>query len=173
MCVLLRRFAGGSPAFFGVEGTLWESLSSMLSIRPLQAEKIARLDALLEQVDLLVPELQLLPTAPDIVQILTDPATTTAYSDELNTASVIFHNRRTSEASLDDILMTGDAALRGFDAIADRLYHDYYIVKAPHHGTASHWSHWLSEIAASHILISNGSIRRVGKLHRNMWIYLR
>ena len=131
---------------------------------PLRAEGIAQLDALLEQIDALLPELHLLPTAPDVVQILTDPGTTAAYSDELNAASVIFHNRRTKEASLDDILMTGDAAPESFDAIAGRLYRDYYIVKAPHHGTASHWSHWLSEIAASHILISNGEYQKGGKI---------
>lgn len=98
---------------------------------PLRAEGIAQLDALLEQIDALLPELHLLPTAPDVVQILTDPGTTAAYSDELNAASVIFHNRRTKEASLDDILMTGDAAPESFDVIAGRLYRDYYIVKAP------------------------------------------
>ena len=48
--------------------------------------------------------------------------------------------------------------------IAGRLYRDYYIVKAPHHGTASHWSHWLAEISASHILISNGEYQKGGKI---------
>lgn len=131
---------------------------------PLTPEHITRLDALLDDVDAMIPELLLLPSAPDVVQILTDAVTRTAYSDELNAAGIIFHNRRTSEASLDDILMTGDATPESLDAVADRLYSDYYIIKAPHHGTASHWSHLLSELSSSHILISNGEYQKGGKI---------
>ena len=97
-------------------------------------------------------------------EILNRPVVRTAYADELNAASLVFHNRRTQEASLDDILMTGDAAPETFDAIADQLYPGYYILKAPHHGTASHWSHLFSELSADHILISTGDYDKGGKI---------
>ena len=49
-------------------------------------------------------------------------------------------------------------------AIAGQLYGGYYILKAPHHGTASHWSHLFSEISAEHILISSGGYDKGGKI---------
>lgn len=131
---------------------------------PLRQGDIDALTRTLDRVDGLIPALQLLPSAPDVVEILNRPTTRTAYSDQLNAAGVIFQNRRTSEASLDDILMTGDAAPESMDAVADRLYDNYYIIKAPHHGTASAWSHLFSEIGASHIVISNGDYRQGGMI---------
>jgi hypothetical protein len=131
---------------------------------PVRQEAIARVSAILNRIDELIPQLQLLPPAPDIAEILSRPSTRTAYSDELNAASVIFQNRRTQEASLDDILMTGDATPESMDAVADFLYDSYYIIKAPHHGTASAWSHLLNEISASHILISNGDYQQGGSI---------
>lgn len=131
---------------------------------PLQQENIDRMTALLNAIEDLIPQVQLLPSAPDITEILSQPTTLTAYSDELNAASIIFQNRRTREASLDDILMTGDATPGSMDAVADSLYDSYYIIKAPHHGTASAWSHWFTEIGASHIIISNGDYQQGGRI---------
>ena len=101
---------------------------------------------MLGQIEEMAPELGLLPPAPDIREILTRPVIETAYSDELNAASVVLQNHRTREASFDDILLTGDAAPETFDEIAPQLYENYYIFKAPHHGTASHWSHLFSTL---------------------------
>ena len=112
----------------------------------------------------LLSAVNLLPPAPDIQEILNRPVTKAAYTEELNAASVVFHNRRTQEASTDDILMTGDASPETLDALAELLYENYYIIKAPHHGTASHWSHLLSEISSSHILVSNGDYQKAGKI---------
>ncbi len=131
---------------------------------PLRQENIDRVSSILNSIEQLIPQLALLPAAQDIAEILTRPATQTAYSDELNAAGVIFQNRRTREASIDDILMTGDATPESMDAVAPSLYDSYYIIKAPHHGTASAWSHLLGEIGASHILISNGDYQSGGHI---------
>lgn len=131
---------------------------------PLNEQYVAKCVQLLSEIDELIPSVNLLPSAPDIQEILNRPATIAAYTEELNAASVIFHNHRTQEASTDDILMTGDASPETMDALANLLYEDYFIIKAPHHGTASHWSHLLSEISASHILISNGDYQKAGKI---------
>ena len=131
---------------------------------PLDAQAIAECTSLLVRIDELAAELNLLPPAPDIREILNRPVTRTAYADALNAASVVFHNRRTQEASLNDILMTGDAAPETFDAIADKLYAGYYILKTPHHGTASHWSHIFFELSAEHLLISSGGYDKGGKI---------
>lgn len=120
--------------------------------------------AVLGQIEEMAPELGLLPPAPDIREILTRPVIETAYSDELNAASVVLQNHRTREASFDDILLTGDAAPETFDEIAPQLYENYYIFKAPHHGTASHWSHLFSTLSAEHVLISNGDYDQGGRI---------
>jgi len=129
---------------------------------PLQQEKIDGITSILNSIEELIPQLLLLPPAPDIAEILSRPTTRAAYSNELNASGVIFQNRRTHEASLDDILMTGDATPESMDAVADLLYDNYYILKAPHHGTASAWSHLFTEIGASHIIISNGEYQQGG-----------
>lgn len=131
---------------------------------PLQQENIDRLMLTLSQIEELIPQLLLLPSAPDIAEILSRPTTLTAYSDQLNASGIVFQNHRTCEASFDDILMTGDATPETMDAIAGALYDHYYILKAPHHGTASAWSHLFSEISASHLLISNGDYRQGGMI---------
>ena len=131
---------------------------------PLDALRVAECSRLLAEIDALLPAVNLLPSAPDIQEILNRPVTKAAYTEELNAASVVFHNRRTQEASTDDILMTGDASPETLDALAELLYENYYIIKAPHHGTASHWSHLLSEISSSHILVSNGDYQQAGKI---------
>ena len=82
---------------------------------PLTEEAVSACTSLLLQIDELAPQLNLLPPAPDVREILNRPVVRTAYADELNAASLVFHNRRTQEASLDDILMTGDAAPETFE----------------------------------------------------------
>lgn len=131
---------------------------------PVREQAVANLTSIMEQIDAIIPELNLLPTVPDIVEILNRPVTRTAYSEAVNAASIIFHNHRSSEASYDDILMTGDATPDSMDVIGDRLYDGYYLIKAPHHGTASGWSHWFNEISAAHILISNGDYHAGGDI---------
>lgn len=128
-----------------------------------EAERsIGRLTDLLDKIEELSDSLQCLPTAPDIAEILSRPAVCSEYSVAQNMASVVFHNCRVSEASFNDILMTGDATPETFDEIAGDLYDGYYIVKAPHHGTAGSWSHVFDAIAMSHILISNGDYHAGG-----------
>ena len=127
-------------------------------------ELVTECAAVLGQIEEMAPELGLLPPAPDIREILTRPVIETAYSDELNAASVVLQNHRTREASFDDILLTGDAAPETFDEIAPQLYENYYIFKAPHHGTASHWSHLFSTLSAEHVLISNGDYDQGGRI---------
>lgn len=132
--------------------------------RPLREEQVAELSALLRRIRALVPQLFLLPAAADAAAILNDPATQAAYSDAINAASVIFQNRREREAGTEDILMTGDAPPESLKAVSDSLYDSYYILKAPHHGTASAFSPLLQEIGASHIIISNGEYRQGGQI---------
>lgn len=146
-------------AYIGCCKAFCEQNRADLNIREQAA---ARLNALLDRIDGIIPELNLLPAAPDIVEILNSPVTRKAYSEAVNAASVIFQNRRTSEASYDDILMTGDASPDSMDAVGEKLYDSYYLLKAPHHGTASGWSHWFGEISASHVLISNGDYHAGG-----------
>lgn len=131
---------------------------------PVRKQAVERLVSIMNKIDDIIPELNLLPTVPDIIEILNRPVTRTAYSEAANAASIIFQNHRTTEASYDDILMTGDAAPESMDAISDKLYGDYYLIKAPHHGTTSGWSHWFSEISASHVLISNGDYHAGGSI---------
>ncbi len=131
---------------------------------PLEQANIDRTAGILEEIEQLIPQLLLLPAAADIAEILSRQTTSAAYSEQLNAAGVIFQNRRTSEASLNDILMTGDAAPESMDAVAGQLYDHYYIIKAPHHGTASSWSHLFAEISAAHIIISNGDYKQGGMI---------
>ncbi len=124
---------------------------------PLEQTNINLIYTILDSIKAIIPQLLLLPPAVDIVEILCRPAVREAYDRELAAASVIFQNRRTSEASLDDILMTGAAAPESMDAVAGRLYGGYYVLKAPQHGAAGAWSHLFGEISASHIIICNGN----------------
>lgn len=148
--------------FMRLKGQFCAAYLACCKTAPLQQENIDRISTILNEIEALIPQLSLLPAAADIAEILSRPTTRSAYSDELNASGVIFQNRRTKEASLDDILMTGDATPESMDAVADLLYDSYYIIKAPHHGTASAWSHLFTEISASHIIISNGEYEQGG-----------
>ena len=69
---------------------------------------------------------------------------------------------RAGGASSADILMTGDVSGAVLSRLAPKLYDGYYAVKAPHHGTESHYSPVLGDIAAAHLLISNGDYHAGG-----------
>ncbi len=110
--------------------------------------------SLLSQLPALREELSSMPFAPDIREILNRPVTRNAYSWETDGASLVLHNRRTMEASLDDILLTGDATPETMDRVSEKLYEGYFLVKVPGRGLSSHWSHVFGEIACQHLLIS-------------------
>ncbi len=127
-------------------------------------ESMDRLEDYLGRLEELSEDLQKLPASQDVIEVLSRPSVRNEYSQQQNTASVVFHNNRRQEASYDDILMTGDATPETFDAIAEDLYDGYYIFKAPHHGTSGSWSHIFQDIAKSHILISNGDYHAAGMI---------
>lgn len=118
----------------------------------------------LDELEGLKEELNLSPAAHDVRDILGDPLHAAAYSNCSNAASVIFQNVREKEASCEDILMTGDATPETLLELMDDLYDGYYILKAPHHGTASGYSTLFSEMSAAHILISNGEYHAGGAI---------
>lgn len=123
---------------------------------PLQPENAALLRDLLMQADALRASLLFIPNTEKIIALLSAQETQDLYSQALNAASVVFQNIRTGAPGFEDILMTGDAPPETLQAVSGRLHDGYYILKAPHHGTESAWSPLLEEIAAEHILISNG-----------------
>lgn len=153
-----------AQVFLELKQRLCDAYLACCKHAPLREEDLDRMNAILLEMEDKAPAFNLLPPAPDIVEILTRPVTLNAYSDELNASGFIFHNKRVTQASLDDLLMTGDATPDSMDAVAEKLYTDYYILKAPHHGTAGHWSHLFSEISASHVLISNGDYHKAGQV---------
>ncbi|MFR8003799.1 MAG: hypothetical protein ACLU62_12915, partial [Hydrogeniiclostridium sp.] len=112
---------------------------------------------LLAQLPVLREELSTMPFAPDVREILNRPVTRSAYRWEADGASLVFHNRRVMEASLDDILLTGDATPETMDRISSKLYEGYFAVKVPGRGLPSHWSHVFGEISCQHFLISGPS----------------
>lgn len=131
---------------------------------PIAADALNKMTVALERITDLIPQLLLLPCAAEAVEILNNPVTQTAYSDTLNAAGLIFQNLRDREAGTDDILMTGDAPPEILETVADRLYDGYYVLKAPHHGTASAYSPLIADMGVSHILISNGEYRQGGQI---------
>lgn len=104
----------------------------------------------------MIPALHLLPVAQDIADLFCSQSSSMAYHHEVNAASVIFQNCSDGTLSYQDILMTGDAAPISLDTVAGSLRDNYYMVKAPHHGTRSGWWPGLEDIGISHVLISNG-----------------
>ena len=104
------------------------------------------------------------PAAPDIREILARPVLRTLYTETLNDLSLVFHNVRAGGASSADILMTGDVSGAVLSRLAPKLYDGYYAVKAPHHGTESHYSPVLGDIVSAHLLISNGDYHAGGEI---------
>lgn len=105
----------------------------------------------------MIPSLHLLSVAQTVADLFCSQTSSMAYNHEVNGASLIFQNCSDGTLSYQDILMTGDAAPFSLDTVAPMLRDNYYIVKAPHHGTHSGWWPKLEEIGISHILISNGT----------------
>lgn len=118
----------------------------------------------LEELEHLKEELNLSPAASDIREILENPLNTAAYSDCVNAASLVFQNVRVGSPSAQDILMTGDVTPSSLLELEDRLYDGYFILKAPHHGTASGYCSLFSDMSAAHILISNGEYHAGGAI---------
>lgn len=118
-----------------------------------------RYTALLQKLPAMRETLAGMPLAQDIREILNRPVTRNAFRQEMNGASLVFHNRRIVEATLDDILFTGDATPETMDQLADKLYDGYFAVKVPGKGLPSYWSHVLGEISCQHLLISGSSYR--------------
>ena len=117
---------------------------------------------MLKDLEALREELNHTPEAHDAREILLNPLNAGAYTAGVNGASVVFHNARKSGPSEQDILMTGDASPETLLEIMDQLYDGYYILKAPHHGTASGYSNLFADMSAAHILISNGEYHAGG-----------
>lgn len=123
---------------------------------PVSSADASRTLAVLNRIDDLAPSLWHLPAAVDVRAILENQSVREAYSNQVNAASIVFQNCRDTEDATDDILMTGDATPETIAAVEPSLYHDYYILKAPHHGTASAVSLVLTGLSAAHVLISCG-----------------
>lgn len=115
-----------------------------------------------EELEALRETLSATPQAHDVQEILLSPLVLEAYTTGANAASVIYQNVRTREASLDDLLMTGDCTPESIAAIWEDLYDSYYVLKAPHHGTAAGYSSLFPDLGISHILISNGDYHAGG-----------
>lgn len=103
------------------------------------------------------------PAAPDIQDILNQSVVRNVYTETQNDLSLVFHNRRSRGPSNLDILMTGDVSDEVLRRISGKLFDGYYIVKAPHHGTESHFSNVIGDLAVAHLLISNGDYHAGGR----------
>ena len=123
---------------------------------------LEHLNSVLEELEALREELNLTPEAHDVREALEDPINAGAYTSAVNGASVVFHNRRRKGPSEQDILLTGDATPETLLEIMDQLYDGYFILKAPHHGTASGYSTLFRDMSAAHLLISNGEYHAGG-----------
>lgn len=121
------------------------------------------LDDLWARLEAMRGEISASPAAPDIREILDRPVLRNLYTETQNDLSLVFHNLRTG-ASNADILMTGDVSDTVLARLAPKLYDGYYAVKAPHHGTESHYSAVLGDLAIAHLLISNGDYHAGGEI---------
>ncbi len=104
------------------------------------------------------------PAAPDIREILDHPVLRTLYAETLNDLSLVFHNVRVRGPGNADVLMTGDVSDAVLTRLSPKLYDGYYAVKAPHHGTESHYASVLGDLAIAHLLISNGDYHAGGEI---------
>lgn len=86
------------------------------------------------------------------------------YSEAINMLSIVFHNKRQAGNSGFDILMTGDAPEKLAACFEHRLYGEYNIVKAPHHGTESYYWEIFSHMGINHMIISNGEYSPGGNI---------
>ena len=125
---------------------------------------LEHLNQILEDLEALREELGHTPQAHDVREALLSPLNAGAYTGDVNGASVVFQNVRTSGPSEQDLLMTGDATPETLVEIMDKLYDGYYLLKAPHHGTASGYSTLFADMSAAHLLISNGEYHAGGAI---------
>lgn len=125
---------------------------------------LEQLENALGELESLKEDLNLSPAAHRVREILEDPLNSTAYSNSGNAASVVFQNLRPGGPGPDDLLMTGDATPETLAELSDRLYDGYFILKAPHHGTASSYSSLFADMSAAHLLISNGEYHAGGAI---------
>ena len=132
-------------------------------------ENIEKYGHLLEEILAMKEEFCSMPFAPDLREILSREVNRLAFSQELDGAGLIFQNARHAAASLDDILMMGDATPETLDRISSQLYENYFIVKAPAGGRQEFWSHVLGEISCQHILVSrDGEAAAVAEEYREL-----
>ena len=117
-----------------------------------------------ERLETMRGEINRSPAAPDIREILARPIVRNLYTETQNDLSLVFHNLRAHGPSTDDLLMTGDVSDTVLARLAPKLFDGYYAVKAPHHGTESHFSPVIGELAAAHLLISNGDYHAGGEI---------
>ncbi|WP_326975528.1 hypothetical protein [Caproicibacter sp. BJN0012] len=140
--------------FLGLRERFCAAYRLMVSSAPVREEEAEETRELYERIRALTPELLLLPCAGAAADLLADGKTREAYSGALNAACAVFQNVRRGGPGKDDILMTGDATPESLLAASARMYDGYAVLKAPHHGTAGYF--FPLEVAADHILISNG-----------------
>lgn len=160
-----RRFFQVKNALLSAYQQCCQAFSARKRTAPaLRHEAMALYLSLLAELEALKPQLLLSPQAHDVLAILNDPATAQAFSDAANAMSVVFQNRRTGAPGLQDILMTGDAPPQVLTDLQDVLYDGYYVLKAPHHGTASGYAPLFEGMSFSHVLISNGHYQNGGAI---------
>jgi len=126
-----------------------------------KSEAITDLKWVLEQIDDLIYDLNGLPVAQDVAELVGSQKARIYFAKELNGASVVFQNVQQTEwlypkHTRQDLLFTGDATPKTMAQISELLHAHYYAVKAPHHGTESEWWDGWRNIEIDHILISNG-----------------
>lgn len=105
--------------------------------------------------------LEFLPIAETVRALLCDSAVRALYTETQNDLSLVFHTLRRT-ASNADILLPGDASAAVLNRLVPKLYDSYFVVKAPHHGTESHYADVLGQLTVSHLLISNGDYHAGG-----------
>lgn len=124
-------------------------------------EAISDLEWVLQRIDALIYELNALPIAQDVAELVGSQKARMRFSKELNGASIVFHNMQKFQwfkhkHTRQDILFTGDATPKTMEEIAAFMHDHYYVVKAPHHGTDSEWWEGWHGLKMDHMLISNG-----------------
>lgn len=98
-----------------------------------------------------------------ISQILEDENVQSEYSNLQNEFSLVFQNK--SDCA-DNILMTGDATRGAILNMKDKLFKQYRIFKAPHHGTEGNYCEIFDNILKDHVIISNGIYHAGGKISK-------
>jgi hypothetical protein len=143
---LLRQFLDLLYTFCNAYLVMCESF-------PVQRADADRTRSVLEQMDGLAPLLQCLPAAAELRSLLENRTARELYSRQTNAASLMVQS---SSGGSGGVLMTGDATPEALAAAEPLLYHDYYLLKAPHHGLPGSVGPTVAGLSAAHILISCG-----------------